>query len=186
MNNQVLGLDPGAKHDRIFCQFEGDQTPTTSITSRPTPVPSCWERKSLLSKTTPIMKSFALIITLLSYMAALSCAFVSPGQRFHGVVQRPPTAPRVLDTTASVAAYQPASLQRQRKSVASVQTMVFGLGAPEIAIILVAAAFLLGPQKLAELGRDAGKVRGEHCSSPSLVIAAATNTFYHFWAIDCW
>jgi hypothetical protein len=110
------------------------------------------------------MKSFALMITLLSYMAALSCAFVvSPGQRFHGVVQRPPAAPRVLDTTASVAAYQPASLQRQRKSVASVQTMVFGLGAPEIAIILVAAAFLLGPQKLAELGRDAGKVRGEHC-----------------------
>lgn len=55
--------------------------------------------------------------------------------------------------------YQPAALQRQRKSVASVQTMgLFGLGAPEIAVILVAAAFLLGPQKLAELGKDAGKV----------------------------
>ena len=46
--------------------------------------------------------------------------------------------------------------------MASVQTMgLFGLGAPEVAIILVAAAFLLGPQKLAELGKDAGKIAGE-------------------------
>merc|ERR1711937_338886 len=58
--------------------------------------------------------------------------------------------------------YQPASLQRQRKSVAQVQTMgLFGLGAPEIGIILVAAAFLLGPDKLASLGKDAGKIAGE-------------------------
>jgi sec-independent protein translocase protein TatA len=28
-------------------------------------------------------------------------------------------------------------------------------------VILVAAAFLLGPQKLAELGKDAGKIAGE-------------------------
>jgi len=56
----------------------------------------------------------------------------------------------------------PPVLQRQRKSMAPVQTMgLFGLGAPEIAVILVAAAFLLGPQKLAELGKDAGKIAGE-------------------------
>ena len=66
-------------------------------------------------------------------------------------------APNTLD-----APYQPASLQRQRKSVAQVQTMgLFGLGAPEIGIILVAAAFLLGPDKLASLGKDAGKIAGE-------------------------
>jgi sec-independent protein translocase protein TatA len=58
--------------------------------------------------------------------------------------------------------FQPASLQRQRNSVAQVQTMgLFGLGAPEIGIILVAAAFLLGPEKLASLGKDAGKIAGE-------------------------
>eukprot|EP00591_Stephanopyxis_turris_P013539 CAMPEP_0195510464 /NCGR_PEP_ID=MMETSP0794_2-20130614/3102_1 /TAXON_ID=515487 /ORGANISM="Stephanopyxis turris, Strain CCMP 815" /LENGTH=155 /DNA_ID=CAMNT_0040637891 /DNA_START=120 /DNA_END=587 /DNA_ORIENTATION=+ len=57
---------------------------------------------------------------------------------------------------------QPAALQKQRSSVAKVTTMgLFGLGGPEIAIILVAAAFLLGPQKLAELGKDAGKMAGE-------------------------
>merc|ERR1712078_453541 len=60
------------------------------------------------------------------------------------------------------APYQPVSLQRQRKSVANVQTMgLFGLGAPEVGIILVAAAFLLGPDKLASLGKDAGKIAGE-------------------------
>ena len=52
--------------------------------------------------------------------------------------------------------------ERQRYSVGQIQTMsLFGLGGPEIAIILVAAAFLLGPQKLAELGKDAGKIAGE-------------------------
>ena len=56
----------------------------------------------------------------------------------------------------------PPVLQRQRRSVAPVQTMgLFGLGAPEIVVILIAAAFLLGPQKLAELGKDAGKIAGE-------------------------
>jgi sec-independent protein translocase protein TatA len=54
------------------------------------------------------------------------------------------------------------ALDRQRRSVANIQMMgLFGLGAPEIAVILVAAAFLLGPQKLAELGKDAGKIAGE-------------------------
>lgn len=80
-----------------------------------------------------------------------------------------PVSLRTAQTTPSFAArnklqtlFQPPALQKQRKSVASVQTMgLFGLGAPEIAIILVAAAFLLGPQKLAELGKDAGKIAGE-------------------------
>lgn len=64
--------------------------------------------------------------------------------------------------TSSPAFYQPAALQRQRHSVAQVQTMgLFGLGAPEIGVILVAAAFLLGPDKLASLGKDAGKIAGE-------------------------
>mmetsp|Transcript_3405 Transcript_3405/g.6394 ORF Transcript_3405/g.6394 Transcript_3405/m.6394 type:complete len:137 (-) Transcript_3405:224-634(-) len=65
-------------------------------------------------------------------------------------------------TGTPVNAFQPASLQRQRKSVAQIQTMgLFGLGAPEIGVILVAAAFLLGPEKLASLGKDAGKIAGE-------------------------
>lgn len=51
---------------------------------------------------------------------------------------------------------------RQRKSLANVHCQgLFGLGAPEIAIIVVAAAFALGPQKLASFGRDAGKLAAE-------------------------
>jgi len=38
---------------------------------------------------------------------------------------------------------------------------LFGLGGPELAIILIVAAFVLGPEKLAELGKDAGKIAGE-------------------------
>ena len=38
---------------------------------------------------------------------------------------------------------------------------LFGLGGPELAVILIAGAFLLGPSKLAELGKEAGKMAGE-------------------------
>jgi sec-independent protein translocase protein TatA len=81
-------------------------------------------------------------------------AFVPSSSKF-GVVQD-----RFTSLTPTF--HQPAALQRQRHSVAQVQTMgLFGLGAPEIGIILVAAAFLLGPEKLASLGKDAGKIAGE-------------------------
>lgn len=53
----------------------------------------------------------------------------------------------------------PVSLQKERKSVANIQTMgLFGLGLPEIGIIVFAAILVLGPQKLAEMTRDAGKM----------------------------
>lgn len=55
----------------------------------------------------------------------------------------------------------PTQLQRRKYGRGNVRLFIFGLGAPEIAIILIAAAFLLGPQKLAELGKDAGKIAGE-------------------------
>ena len=63
----------------------------------------------------------------------------------------------------SVNQRKPVSLQKQQRySMAQIQIMsLFGLGGPELAVILVAAAFLLGPQKLAELGKDAGKMAGE-------------------------
>merc|ERR1711982_15602 len=65
--------------------------------------------------------------------------------------------------------FQPSSsttiIQQQQKQQIPKQRQtklyVFGLGGPEIAVILIAGAFLLGPQKLAELGKDAGKIAGE-------------------------
>lgn len=52
--------------------------------------------------------------------------------------------------------------------MAKVQTMgFFGLGAPEIIVILIAGAFLLGPQKLGELGREAGKMSSDFKDIPT-------------------
>ena len=60
---------------------------------------------------------------------------------------------------ASPLAEKPIAIQNQRYSMAQVQTMsLFGLGGPELAIILIVAAFVLGPEKLSELGKDAGKI----------------------------
>ena len=113
---------------------------------------------------------FAMIYHLSFILVLLVCAqaFV-PVPRVHlaggGVI--PLSGPSLSSPPSTVAFqqdcyYVPAILQRQRKSVAPVQTMgLFGLGVPEIGVILVAAAFLLGPQKLAELGKDAGKIAGE-------------------------
>jgi sec-independent protein translocase protein TatA len=97
------------------------------------------------------------IVVLLALIANNVSAFAPPKS-----LQRPAAVGGITSAHANSIAYQPMSLQRQRKSVAQVQTMgLFGLGAPEIGIILVAAAFLLGPDKLASLGRDAGKIAGE-------------------------
>ncbi len=58
--------------------------------------------------------------------------------------------------------YLHTAVDKQRRSMSSVQTMsMFGLGGPEIVVILIAVFFLLGPQKLAELGREAGKTASE-------------------------
>ena len=92
------------------------------------------------------------IALLLSFFGAVG-AF-APVSTNLGVSKIAPSTPQSL--------YQPAALQRQRQSMAQVQTMgLFGLGAPEIGVILVAAAFVLGPEKLASLGKDAGKIAGE-------------------------
>jgi sec-independent protein translocase protein TatA len=98
------------------------------------------------------MKSFAVLFFALLAMAN---GFAPVSRTFR-------TSSHIVPTSPSLVTHMPVTLQRQRKSVAPVQTMgLFGLGVPEIAIILIAAAFLLGPQKLAELGKDAGKIAGE-------------------------
>lgn len=97
-----------------------------------------------------ILSFFALVIGSTFGFAPLSHT------AFNAAASTMPTT-----TTSMNPQFHPA-LQRQRKSMAPVQTQsLFGLGAPELAIIAIAAAFLLGPQKLAELGKDAGKIAGE-------------------------
>jgi sec-independent protein translocase protein TatA len=98
------------------------------------------------------------LVTLFALFAAVASAFAPPSA-FVGTSGRPII---ISSSTTFGDVHQPPALQRQRKSMASVQTMgLFGLGAPELVVIAIAAAFLLGPQKLAELGKDAGKIAGE-------------------------
>lgn len=110
------------------------------------------------------MKSFIATIISFAAISRNTWAF-APGSAF-GVHQSAPMAPATSFGKAQGAAYiaenHPVVIKNQRRSMASVQTMgLFGLGAPEIAIVLIAAAFLLGPSKLAELGKEAGKMAGE-------------------------
>uniref|UniRef100_A0A7S2MUW1 Uncharacterized protein n=1 Tax=Helicotheca tamesis TaxID=374047 RepID=A0A7S2MUW1_9STRA len=114
------------------------------------------------------MKNFtAIIIAFTATLLGSVSAFVSPsGPHAPSFgVQSTTVTPKSFGQTHGTAYFTqqlPTTIQKQRRSVAPVQTMsLFGLGGPEIAIILIAAAFLLGPQKLAELGKDAGKIAGE-------------------------
>lgn len=110
------------------------------------------------------MRSF--IATILSIAALVgSASAFAPGNAF-GVHKSSAVAPSTSFGKTQGASYiaenHPIAIQKQRSSMASVQTMgLFGLGAPEIAVILIAGAFLLGPSKLAELGKEAGKMAGE-------------------------
>jgi len=110
------------------------------------------------------MKSFVATIASIAAILGSASAF-APGNAF-GVHKAAPVAPATSFGNTQGASYiaenQPRAVQNQRSSMASVQTMgLFGLGGPEIAVILVAGAFLLGPSKLAELGKEAGKMAGE-------------------------
>lgn len=110
------------------------------------------------------MKSCIGIVVAFTAFLGNASAF-APGAAF-GVHKSVAVAPATSFGNTQGASYiaenQPMAIQKQRSSIASVQTMgLFGLGGPEIAIILIAGAFLLGPQKLAELGKEAGKMAGE-------------------------
>jgi sec-independent protein translocase protein TatA len=100
------------------------------------------------------MSRFSATLILLLSIFGCASAFAPASSKFG--------FPGTTSITPSPDFYKPAALQRQRYSVAQVQTMsLFGLGAPELGIILIVAAFVLGPEKLAEFGKDAGKIAGE-------------------------
>ena len=102
-----------------------------------------------------------LVLGLLTSLGSTSSAFVSPSaDRFSTAFHRP-TISRITNIQFDNSA--PASLQRQRRSVSNVQTMgLFGLGAPEIAVILVAVAIVVGPQNLGNMaGNLAGQAKSE-------------------------
>merc|ERR1712037_382221 len=109
-----------------------------------------------------IMRLYIATLTSVAALAGRASGFV-PGSVFGAHTQATPaTSFGKAQGPSRIEESQPIAIRQQRSSMASVQTMgLFGLGGPEIAIILIAGAFLLGPQKLAELGKEAGKMAGE-------------------------
>lgn len=105
------------------------------------------------------MKLLSLVVYLSVFFSRASAFVVAP--KSISSCNRP-LSPSNSNTLHKTQNFSPIEFKNQRKSVANVQTMgLFGLGAPEIAVILIAGAFLLGPQKIAELSREAGKTAGE-------------------------
>ena len=102
------------------------------------------------------MKLLQLVVLVVG--VATASGFVSQGPRT--VV--PSTCESRSPLTSGNNMFLPRSVQNQRKSVANVQTAgLFGLGLPEIAIILVASLFVLGPEKISEIVRASGQMAGE-------------------------
>jgi Sec-independent protein translocase protein TatA len=115
-----------------------------------------------------IHASFLFVLCLL--LVLNSAAFLSrlPNQAYPitaDITTSPQNKNEVLGSSATKkqAKLLPISVQRQRRSVASIQTMgIFGLGLPEIGIILVAVAFVLGPQTLGKLAKSSATLANEY------------------------
>ena len=71
------------------------------------------------------------------------------------------TATRAQHAIAPAVALAPHRSSHRVSRVAPVQMGLFGLGGPEIAVIGVVLIFVIGPEKLLTLAKDAGKVTAE-------------------------
>jgi len=99
---------------------------------------------------------------------AVAHGFVVP----HGPVRSTPVGCRPAAAAPLLPAQQLLSSRVAPRSTAAPVMGLFGLGAPELAIIGGVALMILGPDQLKKLAKDVGKVSAElkqvsTCSSPS-------------------
>jgi len=114
-----------------------------------------------MNKVIRVGKAFQIVFLFALALLQPSFSFVPINNRksngYVSCLQR-----KSLESMKAAPYYIPIALQKQRKSVARVQTMgLFGLGVPEIIIIIVAFGVLIGPQGVANIGRDVGKMTSE-------------------------
>ncbi len=106
-----------------------------------------------------------IFLVFLSFFA-LSSAFVVPNKN-NAITNHATNVNSLQKLTFHTANDFPPVLNKQRKSIAHVQAMgLFGLGGAEIAVIVVLGVFLLGPQKISELGRQAGRASSDFKDIP--------------------
>lgn len=77
------------------------------------------------------------------------------------ITQAPLSAARTQSAVAPAVALAPRRPTQSVSRVAPVQMGLFGLGGPEIAVIGVITIFVLGPDKLLSLAKEAGKATAE-------------------------
>jgi len=112
------------------------------------------------------MNTTVLLVAIFSFFSA-ACGFVLPSNACSGKQPVTNTNSIQVRQQSKLGLPYPLALEKERKSMANVQMMgFFGLGAPEIVLILVAGAFVLGPQKLAALGKEAGKMSSDFKDVP--------------------
>ena len=105
---------------------------------------------------------------IFSVCLAVAHGFVVP----HGPVRSTPVGCRPAAAAPLLPAQQLLSSRVAPRSTAAPVMGLFGLGAPELAIIGGVALMILGPDQLKKLAKDVGKVSAElkqvsTCSSPS-------------------
>jgi Sec-independent protein translocase protein TatA len=101
------------------------------------------------------MRSFRNLALLALLLQPAVRAFVGPAS--FAAVQVRAARPNT-SSTHRVDQDRPAALQRQRQSVAAIQTRgLFGLGFAEIAIILVGVGFVLGPANIGKLVKSSSQ-----------------------------
>ena len=100
------------------------------------------------------ISSHSIIAVFLALVCSQATAFVQPKGRDNLSLQNHPSRSfGSLSLPGDIATHP--SLSRQRQSIAAVQTRgLFGLGTPEILIILIAGAFVIGPEKLGNIAGE--------------------------------
>jgi sec-independent protein translocase protein TatA len=99
-------------------------------------------------------------------LVASASAFVAPSSilpatRHASAAALSPRASSSSFVPATAAVHRHQGLARPSCRAGGLTMGLFGLGAPEIAVIIVVAALVLGPEKLTSFAKDAGKMAGE-------------------------
>ena len=121
----------------------------------------CRARIFLIANSTTKMKGFSAFTLLLCMLCSFGEAFAPVLLRSINSNSKCPSEVVSAFGLTPGRNHAPSPYQRNRSSICNVQCQLFGLGAPELVVIAIAVLFVLGPEKLKDLARDAGETAKE-------------------------